>query len=294
MKLTKSFALIAALVSALSMSWTSKALAEQIILQSTTSTANSGLYEAILPLFRDLSGVIVHVVAVGTGQAIKNARNGDADVLLVHAKAAEEQFVADGFGHQFPSIPVILGQSVFDTHDRVLVCPSFPEVDQLPSGHAIASGFKNVLVGLCVVEFGSSSVQGNQQIVTRTEARFFDGLDDHLNGFLVGAEVRCKPTLIANVGSTAPASICVDASEWSSYSGGVFDGSCKSGYYQLDHCVQLIGYTGYSGSADSSSDGYYIVRNSWGSDWGEDGMIYLPMGSNACGVATEATFVTIA
>jgi len=103
-----------------------------------------------------------------------------------------------------------------------------------------------------------------------------------------------EDTLIANIGSTAPASICVDASEWSAYSGGVFDGSCNSGYYQLDHCVQLIGYSGYSGSADSSSDGYYIVRNSWGSDWGEDGMIWLSMGSNACGVATEATFVTIA
>ena len=103
-----------------------------------------------------------------------------------------------------------------------------------------------------------------------------------------------EDTLVANLGSTAPVSICVDASEWSSYTGGVFDGSCNSGYYQLDHCVQLIGYTGYSGSADSSSDGYYIVRNSWGSDWGEEGMIYLGMGSNACGVATEATFVTIA
>lgn len=69
-----------------------------IILQSTTSTANSGLYDAILPQFTASSGIDVRVVAVGTGQAIKNARNGDGDVLLVHAKAAEEQFVADGFG----------------------------------------------------------------------------------------------------------------------------------------------------------------------------------------------------
>lgn len=69
-----------------------------IILQSTTSTANSGLYDAILPLFTEASGITVNVVAVGTGQAIKNAENGDGDVLLVHAKSAEEQFVADGFG----------------------------------------------------------------------------------------------------------------------------------------------------------------------------------------------------
>ncbi len=69
-----------------------------IILQSTTSTANSGLYDHILPLFTQKTGITVHVVAVGTGQAIKNARNGDGDVLLVHAKPAEEKFVSDGFG----------------------------------------------------------------------------------------------------------------------------------------------------------------------------------------------------
>ena len=71
---------------------------ETILLQSTTSTANSGLYEAILPAFTDASGITVHVVAVGTGQAIRNAENGDGDVLLVHAKEAEEAFVEAGFG----------------------------------------------------------------------------------------------------------------------------------------------------------------------------------------------------
>jgi tungstate transport system substrate-binding protein len=69
-----------------------------IILQSTTSTANSGLYDHILPIFKRETGITVNVVAVGTGQAIKNARNGDGDVLLVHAKTAEEKFVADGYG----------------------------------------------------------------------------------------------------------------------------------------------------------------------------------------------------
>jgi len=71
---------------------------QSIILQSTTSTANSGLYDQILPMFTQKSGIRVNVVAVGTGQAIKNAQNGDGDVLLVHAEPAEEQFVADGFG----------------------------------------------------------------------------------------------------------------------------------------------------------------------------------------------------
>ncbi len=69
-----------------------------IILQSTTSTDNSGLLKAILPKFRDKSGIEVRVVAVGTGQAIKNSTNGDGDVLLVHAKASEEKFVAEGHG----------------------------------------------------------------------------------------------------------------------------------------------------------------------------------------------------
>ena len=69
-----------------------------IVVQSTTSTANSGLYNHLLPQFEAATGIVVHVVAVGTGQAIKNAANCDGDVLLVHAKSAEEKFVADGFG----------------------------------------------------------------------------------------------------------------------------------------------------------------------------------------------------
>lgn len=69
-----------------------------IIVQSTTSTANSGLYDHLLPLFKDQSGITVNVVAVGTGQAIRNAQNCDGDVLLVHATAAEETFVEAGYG----------------------------------------------------------------------------------------------------------------------------------------------------------------------------------------------------
>jgi len=83
-----------------SMAASSAALAadESIILQSTTSTANSGLYDYILPMFTDKTGIQVNVVAVGTGQAIRNAQNGDGDVLLVHARPAEEKFVEDGYG----------------------------------------------------------------------------------------------------------------------------------------------------------------------------------------------------
>ena len=69
-----------------------------IIVQSTTSTQNSGLFDHILPKFTDKTGIEVRVVAVGTGQALKNARNGDGDVVLVHSKPDEEKFVAEGWG----------------------------------------------------------------------------------------------------------------------------------------------------------------------------------------------------
>ncbi len=83
-----------------SLGLTAPAIAEApfIVVQSTTSTQNSGLLDYILPGFEAETGIDVRVVAVGTGQAIRNAINGDGDVLLVHAKSAEEQFVADGWG----------------------------------------------------------------------------------------------------------------------------------------------------------------------------------------------------
>ena len=69
-----------------------------ITVASTTSTENSGLFGAILPRFQQDTGIAVHVIALGTGQAIKVAERGDADVLLVHHPPSEEQFVAAGFG----------------------------------------------------------------------------------------------------------------------------------------------------------------------------------------------------
>lgn len=74
------------------------ALDDSIIVQSTTSTANSGLYDYLLPMFKNDTGIVANVVAVGTGQAIKNAKNCDGDVLLVHAKTSEEKFVSEGYG----------------------------------------------------------------------------------------------------------------------------------------------------------------------------------------------------
>ena len=73
------------------------AQAQSVVVASTTSTEQSGLFGHILPQFKQATGIDMKVVALGTGQAIDMARRGDADVLFVHDKAAEEKFVADGF-----------------------------------------------------------------------------------------------------------------------------------------------------------------------------------------------------
>ena len=96
--LTRYALTLAAALAACAVTGRAAAADDFIIVQSTTSTQNSGLFDHLLPLFTTKTGIEVRVVAVGTGQAIRNARNGDGDVLLVHAKPAEEKFVADGFG----------------------------------------------------------------------------------------------------------------------------------------------------------------------------------------------------
>ncbi len=77
---------------------TAHAMAQSIVMSSTTSTEQSGLFGYLLPEFKKASGVDIKVVALGTGQALDMARRGDADVVFVHDQVAEEKFVADGFG----------------------------------------------------------------------------------------------------------------------------------------------------------------------------------------------------
>jgi tungstate transport system substrate-binding protein len=71
---------------------------KSIVVASTTSTQDSGLFGYLLPLFKAKTGIDVKVVAQGTGQALDTARRGDADVVFVHARSAEEKFLAEGFG----------------------------------------------------------------------------------------------------------------------------------------------------------------------------------------------------
>jgi tungstate transport system substrate-binding protein len=71
-----------------------------IVVASTTSTQDSGLFGYLLPIFKARTGIEVKVIAQGTGQALDTARRGDADVVFVHAKAQEEKFLVEGFGVQ--------------------------------------------------------------------------------------------------------------------------------------------------------------------------------------------------
>jgi len=86
-------------------------------------------------------------------------------------------------------------------------------------------------------------------------------------------------TAVANI---APLSICVDASTWQNYAGGIIRANCGRA---LDHCVMI---TGYNTSADSVD--YWIVRNSWGTDWGIAGYLYVERGHDLCGIADEVTY----
>jgi len=94
-----------------------------------------------------------------------------------------------------------------------------------------------------------------------------------------------EDTLAANLAAKGPVSICVNAASWNLYSGGIYSAKCSGAWRKLDHCVQLVGYD------KSGATPYWIVRNSWSEDWGENGYIYLEMGKNQCGVADEATLV---
>jgi tungstate transport system substrate-binding protein len=94
--LTRRLILILGSLGALSLS--AAAQDKSIVVASTTSTQDSGLFGHILPLFKAKTGIDVKVVSQGTGQALDTARRGDADVVFVHAKPQEEKFLADGFG----------------------------------------------------------------------------------------------------------------------------------------------------------------------------------------------------
>jgi tungstate transport system substrate-binding protein len=108
---------------------------KSIVVASTTSTEDSGLFKHILPLFKAKTGIDVKVVAQGTGQALDTGRRGDADVVFVHAKPAEEKFLAEGFGVK--RYPVMY-------NDFVLIGPK--------SDPAGVNGGKDIVAALKVIK----------------------------------------------------------------------------------------------------------------------------------------------
>ncbi|MDX5976577.1 substrate-binding domain-containing protein [Vreelandella alkaliphila] len=137
MKKTTTLATASLLTSGLvGLSWSASLLANDdfITLASTTSTENSGLFDAIIPTFTDATGIDVRVVAVGTGQAFEIARRGDADSLLVHDTAGEEQFVADGYASERLDVMY---------NDFVIVGPSDDPAD-ISSSANVAEAFARI------------------------------------------------------------------------------------------------------------------------------------------------------
>jgi tungstate transport system substrate-binding protein len=108
---------------------------KSIVVASTTSTQDSGLFGRILPLFKKRTGIDVRVVAQGTGQALETGRRGDGDVVFVHAKALEEKFVAEGYGVR--RYPVMY-------NDFVLVGPK--------SDPAGVNGTKDIIAALTAIK----------------------------------------------------------------------------------------------------------------------------------------------
>jgi len=101
-----------------------------------------------------------------------------------------------------------------------------------------------------------------------------------------------EDTMAASVEDYGPITVCVNANRWQYYTGGVMsDNQCgQSSYSSLNHCVQL---TGFDISADDADDRYWILRNSWAEDWGEEGYMRVKFGVNTCGVADEAIYVEL-
>jgi len=95
----------------------------------------------------------------------------------------------------------------------------------------------------------------------------------------VSKSARSEGKMLTQI-KKSPISVCVDATKWQTYQRGVLGKSCGT---KLDHCVQAVGY--------NAAEGYWVVRNSWNTDWGEKGYIYVKEGVDACGIAKDATVV---
>ena len=174
-----------------------------IVMASTTSTEQSGLFPHLLPAFKAATGIDVRVVAVGTGQALDMGRRGDADVLFVHDKAAEEHFVAEGFG---------LKRSEVMFNDFVLIGPKAD-----PAGVA----GKDIVAALG--KLGASAQpfvsRGDKSGTHAAELRFWKlaGIDSPAARFTGYKECGCGMGPALNIASATDAYVLADRGTWLSF-----------------------------------------------------------------------------
>ncbi len=174
-----------------------QAQAPSIVMASTTSTEQSGLFSHLLPAFKQASGIDIKVVALGTGQALDTGRRGDADVLFVHDQVAEEKFVAEGFGVK--RYPVMY-------NDFVLVGPAADPAKA--RGKDIVSALQKVAAS----QAGFIS-RGDKSGTHAAELRYWKqaGLENKSNGY---KECGCGMGPALNMGSSIGAYVLTDRATW--------------------------------------------------------------------------------
>lgn len=174
-----------------------------IVMASTTSTEQSGLFGHLLPAFKAASGIDVRVVALGTGQALDMGRRGDADILFVHDQAAEEKFVADGWG---------LKRSPVMYNDFVLIGPKSDPAGV--RGQDIVAAMGQLAAGKA--EFIS---RGDKSGTHAAELRFWKaaGIDAPTTKVAGYKECGCGMGPALNIAASANAYVLADRGTWLSF-----------------------------------------------------------------------------
>ncbi|MCX8517764.1 MAG: extracellular solute-binding protein [Rhodoferax sp.] len=175
--------------------------AQSIVMASTTSTEQSGLFPYLLPEFKKASGLDVKVVAVGTGQAIDMGRRGDADVLFVHDQMAEEKAVAEGFA--IKRYPVMY-------NDFVLIGPAADPANA--KGNDIGAALKKV--ALANASFIS---RGDKSGTHAAELRFWKLLGEGFNKGSGYRECGCGMGPALNMAASTGAYVLTDRGTWLSF-----------------------------------------------------------------------------
>ena len=178
-----------------------------IVMASTTSTEQSGLFAHLLPAFKKTRGIDVRVVAQGTGQALDMGRRGDADILFVHDQAAEEKFVADGFG---------LSRRAVMYNDFVLVGPASDPAGV--KGKDIAAGLTKLAASTAAfVSRGDKSGTNAAELRYWKAAGFDNPATKGLGKVFDYRECGCGMGPALNMASSADAYVLTDRATWLSF-----------------------------------------------------------------------------